>query len=277
MTSYLSRLCPGALTLLLTGALACSGPSTMEKAEASVVDDSAGALVADNDELAVEDGATEEPAVTEHHKHHEHHSHEHAHPSQGHHDHAFKNPEDYVDRWNSPERDLWQRPAAVVEAMQIEPGMSVADIGAGTGYFIPHLVGQVGPEGLVYAVDMEDAMLRYIDDEARARGWVNVETVQARADASGLEPGSVDRILSVNTWHHIPEREAYARHLTSRLRPGGSVWIVDYDKDSPQGPPAQHRMTPEQIIAELEAGGFEAELHELTLERQFLVVGRLPR
>lgn len=270
MTSPLFRLCPGALTLILAGALACSGPSTMEKAEASVVDDSAQAVVADDDEPAVEDGATEEPAVTEHD------SHDHAENAPGHHDHAFKNPEDYVDRWNSPERDLWQRPAAVVEAMAIEPGMHVADIGAGTGYFIPHLIGQVGPEGLVYAVDMEDAMLRYIDDEAEARGWVNVETVEARADASGLEPESVDRILSVNTWHHIPEREAYARHLASRLRPGGSVWIVDYDKESPQGPPAQHRMTPEQIIAELEAGGFEAELHELHLERQFLVVGRLP-
>lgn len=260
-----------ALTLLLAtslaGALACSSPSTMQKAEDSVVDD-AQAVRADDNKPAVEEGATEEPADD----HHQGHQHE----GEGHHDRAFKNPEDHAAHWNSPEREAWQRPAAVVEAMGIEPGMSVADIGAGTGYFIPFLVGQVGPNGIVYAIDVEDAMLRYIDDEAATRGWVNVETLRARANDSGLEPASVDRILSVNTWHHIPERESYAAHLMTTLRPGGSVWIVDYDKDAPQGPPANHRMTPEQIISELEAAGFEAELHELHLERQFLVVGRLP-
>ncbi len=199
------------------------------------------------------------------------HAHEHGHGD--HHARSFDDPESYAERWNHPERDAWQRPDLVIEAMEIEEGMAVADLGAGTGYFIPHLAEAVGDEGVVYAVDIEEEMLRYIDEMVEELGLDNVETVKAEASSSNLEEASVDRILTVNTWHHIPERGEYSRHLRERLQAGGSVWVVDFTKDSPTGPPAEHRLEPDSVARELEAGGLRAELRELDLDRQFVVVG----
>jgi predicted methyltransferase len=186
----------------------------------------------------------------------------------------FTDPEKRAESWNDPARDHWQQPEAIIDAMDIEEGMSVADIGAGTGYFLPFLSEAVGEDGRVLAVDLEEAMLEYIEEQAQEKGLDNVETVRAQKTESGLEEASVDRILLVNTWHHIPSRGEYARHLGERLTDGGELWIVDYRLDSPSGPPEAHRLEPAEVVAELEAGGFEAELHELGLERQFVVVGR---
>lgn len=195
------------------------------------------------------------------------------HPHSGHQDRRFKDPADYVERWNNPERDLWQRPDRILSAMDLGAGDRVADIGAGTGYFTPHLSGAVGPLGRVYAVDIETSMLDYIQGQAQEHGWSNVETRLSEGDQSGLDPSSVDRILIVNTWHHIPSRRKYSRHLRERLRDGGSVWIVDFLLDSPDGPPKKHRLPPEVVVQELEAGGLRAEVHPQELERQYLVVG----
>ncbi|MFB6230833.1 MAG: hypothetical protein ABEL04_06725 [Salinibacter sp.] len=70
-----------------------------------------------------------------------------------------------------------------------------------------------------------------------------------------LPPSSVNRILTVNTWHHIPNREAYAEHLAGRLTNGGSIWVIDFEKDAPMGPPKKHRLNPQAVVQELEAGG----------------------
>lgn len=190
-----------------------------------------------------------------------------------HHDHQFEDPEEWAERWNDPERDEWQEPGAVVSAMDMSPGDTVADLGAGTGYFVPFLAEAVGPEGNVIAVDIEPSMLAFIDDLAREQELENVETLEADPEDSNLPESSVDRILTVNTWHHIPDRTDYAAHLLERLNEGGSVWVVDFREDSPMGPPPEHRLPPEEVMAELEAGGFQAELHELGLDRQYVVVG----
>ncbi|PKN26283.1 MAG: hypothetical protein CVU65_06100 [Deltaproteobacteria bacterium HGW-Deltaproteobacteria-22] len=158
--------------------------------------------------------------------------------------------------------------------MNLLEGMHIADLGAGTGYFLPHLSRAVGPSGRVLAVDYEPAMLRFLKKAIRDHGWANVTTLAARQDHSGLPPNSQDRVLIVNTWHHIPRRGEYARHLHSRLRNGGSVWVIDFRIDSPEGPPVVHRLPPEVVVAELTTGGFVAEIHPLRLERQYVVVGR---
>jgi SAM-dependent methyltransferase len=193
----------------------------------------------------------------------------------GHQKKRFVDPEKRAEEWNDPERDEWQRPEDLVEAMAIEQGMTVADVGAGTGYFVPFLSRAVGEGGRVLAVDIEEAMLEYVDDLAADRGLENVETVLADKTDTNLDKNSTDRILIVNTWHHIPNRGDYARHLRERLTDGGEVWIVDYRHDTPGGPPEKHRLEPEQIVSELERGGLEAEVHPLELERQHVVVGHL--
>lgn len=222
-----------------------------------------------DDASPAEEPATHDETTEEHHAHHGHHGHDHS----GHHDHRFEDPERYAERWNDPARDEWQQPRAIISAMEIREGSTVADIGAGTGYFTPYLSEAVGPEGRVIAVDIEEAMLHYIANMAEEQGLQNVDTREADFDSSNLAPGEVDQIITVNTWHHIANRGAYSAHLYEALTPGGSVWVVDYDVDSLEGPPMEHRLPAEVIIAELEEGGFRAELHELELDRQFIVVG----
>lgn len=199
----------------------------------------------------------------------------HRHEGEDHQKKRFKDPEERAEDWNAPERDRWQRPDAVVEAMGIEEGMTVADVGTGTGYFVPYLSDAVGENGRVLAVDIEEGMLAYVDELADEKGLGNVETVRAEKTDSNLDEGAVDRILIVNTWHHIPNRGEYAAHLRKRLADGGEVWIVDFQHDSPTGPPKKHRLAPEEIVSELEAGGLEAEVHPLELDRQYVVVGRV--
>lgn len=199
--------------------------------------------------------------------------HDHDRGDSDHHDHSFDDPQKYAERWNDPARDQWQQPEALIEAMGVEEGMTVADIGAGTGYMIPFLAQAVGPEGTVVAVDIEESMLQFIEEMADDKGLDNVETVLPDEGSSGLDEASVDRIITINTWHHIPNRDDYATHLTERLADGGELWVVDYHEDSPSGPPAEHRLAKEQIEAELEAHGFVTHSAELKLERQHIVVG----
>jgi SAM-dependent methyltransferase len=197
--------------------------------------------------------------------------------AQGHHGHQdlrFLDPAECAGRWNDPVRDEWQRPAELIAAMAIEPGAIVADVGTGTGYFVPHLSAAVGEGGKVLAVDIEQGMLDFTARLAAERGLTNVETVLADLDDPKLPEGGVNRILIVNTWHHIADRDIYARRLRRALKAGGSVWIVDFRKDAPDGPPVEYRLPPKTIAAELESAGLAADIDPLVLPRQHVVVGR---
>lgn len=199
---------------------------------------------------------------------------DHAH---GHDGHAFADPEHWAPAWNSDARDAWQRPDAIFEATGIGPGLHVVDLGAGTGYFTAHLVEAVGAEGRVTALDAEPNMVRYLEERAANEGWSQVEIRQVPYHDPQLEAGEADRVLIVNTWHHIMERRSYAEAVYSGVRPGGSLVIVDFTLDAPVGPPPAMRLAPETVVAELEAAGFEASIAALQLERQYVVVGVRPR
>jgi predicted methyltransferase len=96
------------------------------------------------------------------------------------------------------------------------------------------------------------------------------------SDDPALTPRSVDRILIVNTWHHISDRLAYAERLRAALGPGGQLLIVDFTSQSPHGPPPQMRLAGDSVRRELEAAGFETELMDEPLPYQYIVTGRLP-
>jgi predicted methyltransferase len=171
-------------------------------------------------------------------------------------------------------RDAWQKPDDVVNLLQIWAGQVVADIGAGTGYFEPRLSRAVGPTGRVLALDAEPQMIRDLERRAKKQGLNNVTVQRVRADDPALGEGSVDRILVVDTWHHVPERAKYAAALNRALRPGGFVLIVDFTAESPEGPPAKARLSPATVIADLEAGGFSARTISESLPIQYAVVGQ---
>ncbi len=191
-------------------------------------------------------------------------------------DHDFSGAEEWSARFDSPERKAWQKPAEVVELLGVEPGMTVVDLGAGTGYFLGYLSAAAGDSGRVLALDPESDMIRFMAERAQRENLANVEPRRIPFDDPQLEPASVDRVLIVNTWHHIEERPDYAGKLRAALKPGGAVYIVDFTRDSPSGPPVEERLRHEQVIVELEGGGLEATAVEETLPRQYVVVGRRP-
>lgn len=226
-------------------------------------------------------GASTEHGSAEH--GHDHHADHHAdHPQAGDHHHGpaplghrFERAEDHVTRLENPERDGWQKPAHVISLMQIRPGMTVADIGAGTGYFLAHLSRAVGPGGKVLGLDIEPDMVRYMTERAARENLTNVEARKVTTDDPGLAPQSVDRVLIVNTWHHVPARPAYAARLAMALAPGGMIYIVDFHMDTEHGPPRDHRLEAEAVVAELEAAGLEAEIvARESLDEQYVVTAR---
>ena len=151
-------------------------------------------------------------------------------------------------------------------------GQRVADIGAGTGYFTVRLAkSPAAPK--VYAVDIEPSMVKYVETRAVREGLKNVVAVRAGADRTNL-PEPVDLVLVVDTYHHIPNRVAYFTALKARMKPGARLAIVDFRKDSPDGPPVEFRFTPDQISAELAEAGFSLQASHDFLPRQiFLIYG----
>ena len=129
-------------------------------------------------------------------------------------------------------RDLWQQPQSVIDKLDIVPGASVADIGAGDGYFLPYLSKAVGPEGRVYAVDVDEekiASLKQLVDDER---FTNVEVVLAPFDDPALPDGEIDLVLIVNTYHHIEDRPDYFRRLRSDLSYTGRIAVLEPNEDA---------------------------------------------
>lgn len=185
----------------------------------------------------------------------------------------FSEVERFARHFDDPKRDAWQKPESVIHHLGLVQGQTVADLGAGTGYFEAYLSRAVGPRGKVLALDVEPNMVLYMQKRAKKAGLGNVEARRVTPDDPGLAPESTDRILIVDTWHHIGQREAYAEKLRQALKPGGSVLVVDFTSESDIGPPKEHRLSEEQVKTELAAGGLEAEIVKEDLPKQYLVRG----
>ena len=188
-------------------------------------------------------------------------------------EHRFEDPERYAKSFDDPARDQWQQPERVLAALELRPGHTVADIGAGTGYFTVRLARAPGV-AKVFAVDIEPSMVEYVRKRAAKEDLRNVVVVQAGSDRSNL-PEPVDLVLIVDTFHHIPNRAAYFRELKKSLKPSGRVAIVDFRKGAPAGPPEEFRFTPEQISTELAAAGFALQTQHDFLPRQIFLIYRM--
>lgn len=185
------------------------------------------------------------------------------------------NPEDlekYLAKMDDPERDEWQKPDVVVAALGLTEGDTIAEIGSGTGYFTFRLAEAVGPGGRVFAVEVDPRIARILADRLRDRGLRNVTPVMAFSDDPLLPPGSCQRILLVNSFHHVHEPVEYLRKLAAALRPGGRVFNIDFAPgEQPVGPPDDHKLSPQAFIQlATEAGLKHAGTHDL-LEHQYVV------
>lgn len=135
--------------------------------------------------------------------------------------------------------------------------MAVADVGAGTGYLSRALSAAVGPRGVVFAVEVEPNLVTHLRARAEREGTANVVPVLGSTSDPRLPAGRVDRVLLLDTYHHVDDRVDYFRRLRRTLAPGGRVVIVDWEKrEDAIGPPPGHRLAREQVVAEMERAGY---------------------
>ncbi|MEJ7596786.1 MAG: class I SAM-dependent methyltransferase [Kofleriaceae bacterium] len=208
------------------------------------------------------------PAPHAQHDHDAHHGHHQAHA--GGMQHRFENAEQWAKVFDDPARDAWQEPDKVVAALALSATMTVADVGAGTGYFAVRLARAV-PNGSVIATDIEPDMVRYMADRAKREQIANLISKHTPPDDPQLAAASLDRILVVDVWHHLGDRVAYAKHLASALRPGGRLAIVDFKLDASMGPPKQHRLAPDAIATDLRAAGLTV-APPIDLKEQYILI-----
>jgi SAM-dependent methyltransferase len=186
------------------------------------------------------------------------------------HEHRFSGAEKWAQVFDDPERDAWQKPHEVLQALKLAPDASVADIGSGTGYFAVRLAHWV-PKGRVYGVDAEPDMVRYLAERAKREGLANLTVVAAKPNDPGI-PSAVDLVILVDTYHHLPDRERYFRNLQKSLKPGGRLAIIDFTLDSPVGPPKNARIPADTVKKELARAGYAlAEEHTFLPHQYFLV------
>ncbi|MCC6861076.1 MAG: class I SAM-dependent methyltransferase [Bryobacterales bacterium] len=168
----------------------------------------------------------------------------------GHQHHPPRSAEEYIRVLNDPKRDAWQKPDEVVKALNLKRDETVADIGAGSGYFTRRFAARAGK---VYAVDIDPKLLEAVRDGAPP----NLVTVLAAPDDPGLPPASVDTLFFCNVLHHIRNRAAYYGKLDLALKPGGRIVILEfYKKPLPVGPPESMKLTAEEVVSELRGAGF---------------------
>ena len=186
-----------------------------------------------------------------------------------------ENIESYLEHLDRPERAKEQKPADVVAALGLKPGMSVADIGSGSGYFTRRFVEAVTESGMVYAVDIEPEMLRYAKSSVEHMHVpYTAEFIEATPDNPKLPSASVDLIFLCNTYHHLEDRPAYFSRVRSALKPGGRIAVIDFYHDERSGNvgfPRQHLVPQETVIAEMSQAGYRLLKEHGFLDRQYFV------
>jgi len=190
--------------------------------------------------------------------------------------HRFDDVKEWVARFDDPARAEWQKPAEVVKALGLKAGQSVADIGAGTGYFNRFLSEAVGPSGKVYACDIEPGMVDHMKERAGSEKTPNVVPILALPADPKLEEGSVDVVFICDTYHHIDNRLDYFERLKKALRPGGRLAIVDFKPgDLPVGPPPEHKLAPDFVTGELAKIGWRiVSTPDILPYQYFLILAR---
>jgi len=171
--------------------------------------------------------------------------------------HSFDDAERWSKVFDAPDRASWQKPEEVITKLAIVPGATVADIGAGTGFFSRYWSEAVGPSGTVFAVDVEPNLVAYLRDRADKERTVNLVPVLASYDNPRLPAGAVDLAVIVDTYHHIDQRLEYLRAFHRVLAPDARVVVIDWKPGKlPVGPPDDHKIAADDVVREMNAAGY---------------------
>jgi ubiquinone/menaquinone biosynthesis C-methylase UbiE len=172
-----------------------------------------------------------------------------------------------------PEREKEENPAKLMEALNVQPGDKVADIGAGTGYHTFRLSDKVGAKGKVYAVEIQQEMLDIIDKRMKERGVKNIELVLGKEDDPKLPDGTLDMILMVDVYHEFSYPWEMTEAMVKALKPGGRLVFVEFRLEDPKVPiKLVHKMTEKQVLKEMEAHPLRHVKTHHTLPWQHIIV-----
>ena len=172
-----------------------------------------------------------------------------------------------------PDREAWQQPELIMDLLRIADGAAVADVGAGGGWFTVRLARRVGPNGLVYAEDIQPQMLESINRRVRREGLANVRTIRGTPTDPQL-PSPLDAVLIVDVYPAVAveDRVTLLGHLVPPLKPGGRVGIVDFKLDGGgPGPPLAERVEPDAVVRDARAAGLRLLARE-DLRYQYVLV-----
>ncbi len=161
-------------------------------------------------------------------------------------------------RWlDRPEREDEEAPTKAIAALELKPGMTVADVGAGSGYYAMRLSRAVGPTGKVFATDVQRGMLDLIERRVRDEGVTNVTTVLGSAENPSLPARALDLALMVDVYHELQAPQTFMRRLREALKPDGRLVLLEFRKEDPKVPiRLEHKMSVDEARRELAEDGF---------------------
>jgi ubiquinone/menaquinone biosynthesis C-methylase UbiE len=165
----------------------------------------------------------------------------------------------FIKRFESESREVYAKRAEILTVCKLNPSMSVADIGAGTGLYTFLFAEKVGPEGTVYAVDVAPAFLKYLGEQAEKRGVAKiVKPLKGGQETTNLAPKSVDLVFICDAYHHFEKPEPMLASIYAALRPGGRAVVIDFDKrpNSSEFVRGHARAEKEVYFKEFEMAGF---------------------
>lgn len=191
------------------------------------------------------------------------------------------NPEKASETLEKEDREVFAHRDAVTAVLRLRPGERVADIGAGTGFFVKLFADEVGPEGRVYAIDIAPALVDGIERWANADRVEQVRAVLGAADDPKLEAGSVDVVFICDTYHHFEDPVTLMGRVKSGLQPGGRLYVLDFERTPDTSPDwiLEHvRAGKETVVEELTSMGFVfVQEHEIEgLVENYLIELRAP-
>jgi len=172
-----------------------------------------------------------------------------------------------------PEREAEEQPEKALDALNLKPGMVVADIGAGVGYMSLRMARRVGPAGKVYANDLQPPMLDLLRQNAAKAGIGNIVTVVGDVADPKLPANTIDLVLLVDVYHEFSQPQQMLRKIRETLKADGRLVLLEYRAEDPNVPIiAEHKMTVAQVKSELEAEGFVLQPVIETLPRQHILI-----
>jgi ubiquinone/menaquinone biosynthesis C-methylase UbiE len=164
------------------------------------------------------------------------------------------------------DRETWQPPGKILDAIGVRPGMRVGEAGAGRGYFTFPLARRVGPGGVVFANDISSSSLDVIRERAGREGLANIKTVVGAAEDPLFPEKNLEMVVMVYVLHEVERPVPFLKNLRSYLKPGASLVIIE-GNNTGEGAHAPPFMTSRQIIEALSEAGYELDRAETFLPR----------